>query len=258
MGRKDRQALSLSGIGLGATAIALAAQQLWPHAPWYVWFVILCVGIALILLSAIILIQLHLSRRAKFYLAFCVVIFLGGGSVWYYYTLPDRRPLSVIELYLTDFPNYFGSRGEYTVIINNQQLPVLINKHRDFISNSYFASFYIYDTPLLYDVSSQLANRHAEILTLVNSQGFITGRMPGDTSSMPDSDLQFTHLFYIYHYRELTPEQIGELHKLFRDQGLIVQFRGPEYLSHHLWDYDRRDNNWLRQFRESNPNGLRN
>jgi hypothetical protein len=226
MDRADRQAISLSGLGLGTTAVALAGQQLWPHAPWYIWFGILSFGALIIIISVIFLLHLHLSRSWKRRVTIAFIFLMCGGAFWYYKTLPGYQPpLSLAEVYITDFPQYLGQRASYEMHgPNNSVVPMLIIKHRDFNSNGYFLSAYIYDTDLLYNACLAIASSYAEILATVNAQASVSGRTPGDTTQMADATLQFTNLFYIYFSRELSPEQIGEIHQQFRNNGLIVQF----------------------------------
>jgi hypothetical protein len=229
MDRADLQAISLTGMGLGATAIALAGQQLWPHAPWYIWFYILSFGIFIVLFSLVTLLHLHLSRIYKLWLSLCVILLLCSGAVSHYENLPDRSPLSLIEVYMTDFPQFFGQRSTYEFRGRYGVVPMVAIKHRDFASNAYFLSFYIYDTNDMYNACWAIAAKYKDVLSTINAQVLVSMRTPGDTTSSPDSDLRFTHIIYIYFNKELSPEQIGELHKQFADNDLIVQFRGWEY-----------------------------
>src|SRR5690349_23988750 len=112
MDRADRQAISLTGLGLGTTAVALAVQQLWPRAPWHIWFGILSFGVLIIIISAIFLLHLHLSRSSKRRATLAFVLLICGGAFGYYETLPGYQPpLSLAEVYITDFPQYFGQRA---------------------------------------------------------------------------------------------------------------------------------------------------
>jgi len=63
----------------------------------------------------------------------------------------------------------------------------------------------------------------------------------------------FTGRVYLYVKDDLTPEQIGQLHSIYRQNHLYMEFRGIEYRSHHLWEYERRDSSGLKQFKQQ-PN----
>jgi hypothetical protein len=102
MTRGDWQAYGLNGVGLGATAVALCVPQLWPHVPWYLWQVILWVGIGSILVGVTTLLSLHLSRRQWTYVFFVVLLLAIASGGWYYKNLPVKTPLSLVEIYATD------------------------------------------------------------------------------------------------------------------------------------------------------------
>ena len=238
--------------------MALAVQQLWHDAPWYIWFSILCIGLLVIILGLAVVLSVHLNPLWNRIFLVTGVIFMCMGAFWYYETLPDHRPLSLVEVCITDFPQYFGQRGSYGIHgISLTDINMIAIKHRDFTSNSYFMSLYIYDTDAIYNACSVIARKYKDVLSTVNSQVLMSAQSPGDPTSLPDIVLQFTNIFYIYFVRELSSEQIRELQKQFLDKGLVVQFRNQEYLSHHLWDYDRRNSNVLRQFVKDMPDGLR-
>ena len=93
--------------------MALAVQQLWHDAPWYIWFIVLCFGLLVIILGLAIVLHVHLNPLWNRIFLVTGVIFMCMGAFWYYETLPDHQPLSLVEVYITDFPQYFGQRGSY-------------------------------------------------------------------------------------------------------------------------------------------------
>ena|SRR5271155_5421552 len=116
MDKASRQAISLTGLGLGATVVALAIPPLWPHASWYVWLGLLWVGIIVIVFSLLVLLHLQLTTRKLRVLYIIILTAIVATSVWRYTTLPDPSPVSITELYITDFPEYVSLRVRLNLI----------------------------------------------------------------------------------------------------------------------------------------------
>lgn len=122
-------------------------------------------------------------------------------------------------------------------------------KYYQFESNSYFYSIYISRGEYTYVICANLANnfptRMAELFAWVRT----ASRIPGDSSTMDESEMVFTGRVYLYTQDDLSPEQIGELHKIYNHNNLHLEYRGAEYLTHHVWEYERRNDNELKQFK---------
>jgi hypothetical protein len=181
------------------------------------------------------------------------------GGIGYRETLPSKTPLSLLEVYITDFPEYLSQRRQMTLssTTGTIMVKILATKYYDFLANAYFYSVYLPGTDQMFDLCNALARQYKEIIETPLSSLKVSGRRPGDTSTMLDEDLMFAGRVYIYHNRELKPDEIGDLFKIFREKKLSVQFRSWEYLSHHIFEYDRREDNHLRQFVEQNSEFLR-
>ena len=79
----------------------------------------------------------------------------------------------------------------------------------------------------------------------------ITRRAPGDTSL--DADLKFTGRIYLYAPNEFGPEQVGELYKKYKENGLSLQYRGYQYLIRHMDEEYRTHTERVLQFKKGNP-----
>jgi hypothetical protein len=257
MRAEDRTAIYLAGIGLGSNALALSLPQLWPHFPWWVYYSILCTGIALIVISLSLLIHEHilniyLSSRGRKSVFLAVSLLIVGGGVAYYLTKPSDQPLSLLELYITDFPDYYCLRTNLDETdTTNGHLKMVAAKCRNYDVNSYLYTVFIPDVPLALPFCATLPNQFQRIADQL-SNPTLKLRVPGDSSSTPDADLIFTGRVYIYTESDFSPAEIGNLYKLYRNKNLFVQFRGFEYRTAHWKDYDRRENNVLRQFKKEN------
>jgi hypothetical protein len=256
MRREERQAYGLNGVGLGATVVALCVPQLWPHGPWYLWQGILWVGIVLIALGIVILLCIHLSLKKWVYGLFDVLFLSIGSGAWYYKNLSDHTPLSLLEVYITGkFPGTAPVRSD--ALFDNKDLSLhvrgVMTKYYEFNANAYYFSVYIPRSQYTYLLCSDLAinfrNRFSELFSWVRT----ASRIPGDSSMMDESEMIFTGRVYLYSQKELSPlspDQIGELFKLYKQNNLFMQYRGSEYLSHHWQEYERRNDPELKQFKE--------
>lgn len=258
MTRGERQAYGLNGVGLGATVVALCVPQLWPHVPWYLWQVILWVGLGSIVVGVTILLSLHLSRRQWACGIFGVLLFGIASAGWYYKNLPDKTPLSLLELYITDFPDYYCLRTNLDEAnTSGSHLKIIAAKCRNYYVNAYFYTIFIPDVPLAFSFAAALPNQFQRVIANQLSNPIQKLRVPGDLSSTPDADLIFTGRVYIYTESDFNPAEIGDLYKLYRNTNLFVQFRGFGYRTAHWKDYDRRANNVLRQFKKENSDMFR-
>ena len=144
MTREERQAYGLNGVGLGATVVALCVPQLWPHVPWYIWEVILWVGLGSIVAGVTTLLSLHLSRRQWAYGISGVLLLSIASGGWYYKNLPDKTPLSLAEIYIPD--EFAGMVLPVRVDLNvdNDALRlhsrIIVTKYHDYNANTYYFS----------------------------------------------------------------------------------------------------------------------
>jgi hypothetical protein len=102
----------------------------------------------------------------------------------------------------------------------------------DFIHNTVTVSVYI---PFWNDT----ANLSKEMLRLVDARQVakedltgikVEGRQPGDSTTQTSEGLVFSGIEYIYHEKEISAEDLGDLTRLYSDNGLKVQFRSQSYL----------------------------
>ena len=259
MTRAELQAYCLAGVGFGATAVALCVPQLWPHVPWYLWQVILWAGIGSILMSVIALLSLHLSRRQWACLISVVVILAIASGGWYYKTLPDKTPLSLLEIYVTDnFAGMITSLREDLKIDNEAlqlHVPIIVTKFYDYNANTFYFSIYIPHSQHTIDICTVIANKFQSSILQQFSWLETSSRLPGDSATMSESEMVFTGRVYLYVKDDLSPEQIGQLRSVYKQNHLYMEFRGAEYLTHHVWEYERRDKNELKQFQQQPNHG---
>jgi hypothetical protein len=257
MTRVELQAYCLNGVGLGATAVALCVPQLWPHVPWYLWQVILWVGIGSILVSVTTLLSLHLSGRQWACVSFCVLLLAIASGGWYYKYLPDKTPLSLVEIYVTDNLSGMILPIRQDLEIDNKTLRlhfrIIVTKYYDFNANTFYFSIYIPRSQETMDICTYIANTFQTTILQQFSWVETFSRTPGDSATMSESEMVFTGRVYLYVQEDLSPEQIGKLHSIYKQSRLYMEFRGDEYLTHHLREYERRDNSELKQFKQQ-PN----
>jgi hypothetical protein len=78
-----------------------------------------------------------------------VSLLIVGGGVAYYLTKPSDQPLSLLELYITDFPDYYCLRANLDETnTNNGHLTIIAAKCRNYDVNAYFYTIFIPNVPL--------------------------------------------------------------------------------------------------------------
>jgi hypothetical protein len=103
------------------------------------------------------------------------------------------------------------------------------------------------------DICTYIANTFQSSILQQFSWVETSTRIPGDSATMSELEMVFTGRVYLYVKDDLPPEQIGQLHSIYRQNHLYMEFRGVEYLSHHLLEYERRNKSDLKQFKQQ-PN----
>jgi hypothetical protein len=254
MQREELQACAGIVIGCGANAVALSIPALWPHAPWYLWFGILFFGVILIAAAVIVFAGIHMGRRAKLKSAVSLLVLFAAFGVWYYFTHPYQPPVSLLELYVTDHgDNYFGLRAAKEIsVADGSTIKMFATKHYDHVSNSYFVSIYVPRTKYYKDICNIIPIDFPNRVLKAFMDVVIDTRIPGDSSTMSDNDLQFAGRVYLYVDDDVTPDEIGEFYKKYRQNGLYMEFRGYEYQNRHFQDYSVRDSAILKDFKNTN------
>src|SRR5271165_644603 len=186
---------------------------------------------------------------------YAVVIVISGGAIWYYKSLPEKTPLSLLEVYVTDtFPSTLPIREDLLIDskLSPLHLTILVTKYYEFTANSYYYSMYIPRSQYTYDLCTDLATNFSKRVSERFSWLQTSSRIPGDSSTMEESEMVFTGRVYLYTQDDLPPDKIGELYKVYKQHNFYLQYKGMEYLSHHLWEFERRNSD-LKQFKEQ-PN----
>jgi hypothetical protein len=256
MRAEDRTAISLGALGLGSNAVALSVPQLWPHINWIIWFSIFCLGTAIFSGSVLFLIYEHilksqmsalLWRRAVYGAILLSVI--GGIS---YYTLlpPPPQPLSLRDIYLTDFAGLGKSFAKFD--IKDQSHPdsdavrVDMRKLYNHEINAYFLAFFVPFSRKItdmsaYDACSYIVQNYVTLVQQYLPKAKMDAESPGDSDWMRDRDLKFTGRIYLYVEGQISAEQIGQLTTAARKEDVYLQMRSSEYHSLHWNDEWRRE-----------------
>src|ERR1041384_5059085 len=96
--------------------------------------------------------------------------------------------------------------------------------------NSKYFGFYVPASPLTYAVCQVLSDEFKPLTDRLSHDTSVTSRSLGDTDSTKSSGLVFSGRIYIYHEDDLSTVQLADLIKLYKQKGLDVQFRGPQYV----------------------------
>jgi hypothetical protein len=132
----------------------------------------------------------------------------------------------------------------------------IVTKYYDFNANTFYFAIYIPHSQYTMDICTYMANTFQSSILQRFSWVETSSRVPGDSATMSELEMVFTGRVYLYVKDDLSPEQIGQLHSIYKQNHLSMEFRGDEYLTHHLREYERRDNSDLQQFKQQ-PNTTR-
>ena len=135
---------------------------------------------------------------------------------------------------------------------NWKVVSIVERKIFDFDANSYFHAVYIPKTQWTIKICKELAANYKELLRLPIKN--FSRNNSGDISLTSEDNMVFTGMMYIYYNDDLSLDQLGDLYKTYEKMNLSVRFRGWEYLSHYIMEYERHNANEIKTFKKSYPN----
>ena len=143
-------------------------------------------------------------------------------------TLQTIPPPTLHSMFLLDFNNSFGFNFAPRNLerAGGDPIPIEARLLIDLNSASKFVSFYLADSQSAYEACTFMAGDYEELggLKLFHMQ------VQGPAGPIFTDKFKFTGRVFIYHEDLFTPEQSGELHKLYQGRNLILELRGQEYL----------------------------
>jgi hypothetical protein len=118
--------------------------------------------------------------------------------------------------------------------INNDALRlhmcIIVTKYWDFNANTFNFFIYIPAKRYTFDICTYIGNTFQSSILQQFSWLETSNRIPGDSATMSQLEMVFTGRVYLYVKDDLSPEQIGQLHSIYRQNQLYMEFRGVEYL----------------------------
>jgi hypothetical protein len=140
------------------------------------------------------------------------------------------RDLTLYDLFESDFSgsqkiggNWQASQPDGLEISITQWVVI------DLERNTKVLEFYIPYWDDTVGVCVAIANKYQNALKQADEMGFMTQK--GASALHSSKDAVFSGMIFIYHEKELTPEEIGQLTSLFKQRGVEVDFRSGSYLS---------------------------
>jgi len=167
-----------------------------------------------------------------------VVILLIGISVGLWRFWPSaKQPLTLEDLYKKDFTDTLMSTNtDHEVMLKNPdggpdiKITIHFKLYMDFRSNTYFVSFYVPFSPLnFYSTVVSLRDEVKPLSDKTRHDLKVGTGAPGVSYRTAD-DLNFSGAVYIYSPNVLGPIQIGEAAKFYKQAGMSLDLRGPDYL----------------------------
>ena len=159
---------------------------------------------------------------------------------------PDKdRPPSLLDLFTNDYPENMKFR--VALKKKGSSLGLKEQVYLDFLGKSEFVAFYVPASSPIGDDGATSAICEAlarEVRPMIDDLPRKVGVQSGyNLSNAIDlRDLTFTNLVLIYHESALTITEQAEIISVFKDDGLNVQFRGPDYENSRdaLWEEAQR------------------
>jgi hypothetical protein len=139
---------------------------------------------------------------------------------------------SLHDLYESDF-DYMKSGTGFPIRRSSDGLVLARTEGQvcfDFKAQAKFLIFYIPNSPDTFELCKTLAVQHPEILASLQSWGIVEEKAPGDQRRTEGGELKFTGRVFIYHEDYLLQSQIDALQPFYKERGLSLLLRGPEYL----------------------------
>jgi len=115
----------------------------------------------------------------------------------------------------------------------DKKVKITIRQYMDFSqSKSSFFSVYIPNVASsdTFDIAALIANRMPTILTKTEGMWPLEFACPIESRKTKRSDLVFTGMIYLYHESDFSNQQKADLERIYENEGLRVDFRGPAYL----------------------------
>ena len=100
----------------------------------------------------------------------------------------------------------------------------------DVTANSKFLAFYIPTSRHTLEIIKSLATERLDWINQIENTIHFNNQVQGNTSPVLSKNMVFSNVIYIYHEDVLDAVQIGEMTRMFKDNGLVLQLRGTSYL----------------------------
>jgi hypothetical protein len=137
------------------------------------------------------------------------------------------KPITLHQLFTEDFQNQYGfgfvPRG--VKVSDGQEVLVETRLLVDPTAGVKYVAFYVPRSPLSYSACLFLANNITDYGRLD-----IDIETQGNSEPIFSKDYRFSGRVFIYHEDLFSPEQSGDLHKIYREKEMVLELRGDEYL----------------------------
>jgi hypothetical protein len=150
-------------------------------------------------------------------------------------TPQETKHKTLHDLYASDFPHFARDNNSWKAHSQDGKLLGGLESKVwfDTKSNSQFISVFIPHSPHTAEICASLVPNHKDILEDAKGGLYFLETNPGETLERDSRKLVFTGQIYVYHEASMSLAQMAQLEKVFVDNKLSLQLRGPEYLSVH-------------------------
>jgi hypothetical protein len=143
---------------------------------------------------------------------------------------PHPERLTLHKLFLEDFngPSLgFGFAPRELAGDHGERISVEARLFIELEAGSKFVSIYVPQSPFAYGACEFLADSYQEVggLNLFHLE------VPGPTGTIFTERFKFSGRIFIYHEANFTPEQIGDLYRLYKGKDLLLELRGQGYVA---------------------------
>jgi hypothetical protein len=140
------------------------------------------------------------------------------------------RPPTLRDLFKSDFSNVMKFTDDSCEIQwkDGTKSGFSCQAYLDFEGKSEFVGFYVPSSQRTFDICLRLQDAPTDVVRKVPEHAAITGGYRDEATSL--KDLVFTGRVFLYHDDILTITQKAAIIEAYRQRGLDVNFRGPDYL----------------------------
>lgn len=137
---------------------------------------------------------------------------------------------SLIEYFNNDFNKLVSIHTEWAIKTHPTWRGIIPRAHFNFTDNSKFLSFYVPNCEYPEKLCEVLVSKYSKALEIFEATEVQSSSRHSSDPSASSRNLIFTNKIFIYTEKNLDPDQLSHITKRAKGLGLVLFFRGPDYV----------------------------